>query len=159
MVSVTIEYVILVPLLFTQVIVFPLVASTMTNNWQDSQRDVALQEIVNHMASTIQQLYLTANQDEILSGDITQVLTLPVTVSSYPYIATGSLSTPSDPDATKVLTVTLTLDEVDNTVTAVAILGPNVSWIDSTFRSIESNNVIEVNKEPVDGNLTFSFGG
>ncbi|MCW4033889.1 MAG: hypothetical protein NWF03_00840 [Candidatus Bathyarchaeota archaeon] len=158
MVSVTIEYVILVPLLFTQVIVFPLVASTMTNSWQDSQRDVALQEIANHMASTIQQLYLTVNQDEILTGDITQVLTLPVTVSSYPYIATGSLSTSSDPDAAKVLTVTLTLDEVDNTVTAAAVLGPNVFWADSTFRSTASNNVIELNKAS-DGNLTFSFGG
>ena len=63
--SVTIEYVILIPLLFTQVIVFPLVASTMTNSWQESQRDVALQDIANHVASTIQQLYLAVNRDDI----------------------------------------------------------------------------------------------
>ncbi|PVX25705.1 MAG: hypothetical protein CW716_07490 [Candidatus Bathyarchaeum sp.] len=157
MVSVTIEYVILVPLLFTQVIVFPLVASTMTNSWQDSQRDVALQEIANHVASTIQQLYLTVNMDEILGGDITHVLDLPVTVSSYPYTATCSLSTPSEPGAAKVLTVTLILDDVDNTVNAVAVLGPNVAWTESSFRSVSSTNTLEVNK--ADGTLTFSFGG
>lgn len=50
MVSVTIEYVILIPLLFSQVIVFPFVASTMTSSWQDSQRDVALQDVANHLA-------------------------------------------------------------------------------------------------------------
>ncbi|PVX24020.1 MAG: hypothetical protein CW691_08865, partial [Candidatus Bathyarchaeum sp.] len=68
--SATIEYVILIPLLFTQVIVFPLVASTMTNSWQDSQRDVALQDIANQVVSTIQQLYLTINRDDILTGTV-----------------------------------------------------------------------------------------
>jgi len=103
--SVAIEYVILIPLLFTQVIVFPLVASTMTNSWQDSQRNIELQDAADHLASTIQQLYLTINNDEILAGTVTQASTVPVTVGSYPYNATGSLSSPSDPDSTRILTV------------------------------------------------------
>jgi hypothetical protein len=126
--SVTIEYVILIPLLFTQVIVFPFVASTMTSSWQDSQRNIELQDAADHLASTIQQLYLTINNEDILAGTVTQASTLPITVSSYPYNATGSLSSPSDPDSTRILTVTLTLEEVDNTVTAAAVLGPNVQW-------------------------------
>jgi hypothetical protein len=155
--SVTIEYVILIPLLFTQVIVFPLVASTMTSSWQESQRDVALQDIANHVASTIQQLYLTINRDDILSGNMTQILSIPETVANYPYTATALLSTPSDPDVAKVLTVTLTLDELANTVSAEAVLGPDVQWVTSSLRSNSANRYLEIEKD--DGTLTFSFGG
>ena len=154
--SVTIEYVILIPLLFTQVIVFPFVASTMTSSWQDSQRNIELQDAADHLASTIQQLYLTVNRDEILAGTVTQASTVPVTVGSYPYNATGSLSSPSDPESTKILTVILTLDEGDNTVTAAAVLGPNVQWTESTLRSNSADAYIKVEKE--DGTLSFSFG-
>ena len=158
MTSVTIEYVILIPLLFSQVIVFPFVASTMTSSWQDSQRNIELQDAADHLASTIQQLYLTINNDEILAGTVTQASTLPVTVGSYPYTATGSLSSPSDPDSTRILTVTLTLEELGNTVTAAAVLGPNVQWITSTLRSNSANASIDVQKFS-NSTLVFSFGG
>ena len=155
--SVTIEYVILIPLLFTQVIVFPFVASTMTSSWQNSQRNVELQDAADHLASTIQQLYLTINNEDVLAGTVTQDLTLPVTVGSYPYTATGSLSNPSNPDSTRILTVTLTLDDVGNTVTAAAVLGPNVQWTESTFRSTSANASIDVQKFS-NSTLVFSFG-
>jgi hypothetical protein len=158
LVSVTIEYVILIPLLFTQVIVFPFVASTMTSNWQNSQRNVELQDTADHLASTIQQLYLTINSQDILTGTVTQASTLPITVASYPYTATASLNNPPDPNATKFLTVTLTMDDVGNTVSANAVLGPNVQWTESTFRSTSSDASIIVQKFS-NGTLSFSFGG
>ena len=155
--NVTIEYVILIPLLFTQVIVFPFVASTITSNMQNSQRDIELQDTANHLASTIQQLYLTINRQEILTGTITQESTVPITVASFPYTASGSLISSSE-NSTKTLRVILTLDDVDNTVTAVAVLGPNVHWTDSTFRSTSSDASIEVQKLS-NSTLVFSFGG
>lgn len=156
--NVTIEYVIMIPLLFTQVIVFPFVASTMTSNWQNSQRNVELQDTADHLASTIQQLYLTINSQDVLTGTVTQASTLPITVASYPYTATASLNNPPDPNATKILTVTLTMDEVGNTVSADAVLGPNVQWTESTFRSTSSDASIIIQKFS-DGALSFSFGG
>ena len=156
--SVSIEYVIMIPLLFTQVMVFPFVASTMTSNWQNSQREIELQDAADHLASTIQQLYLTINSQDILTGYVTQASTLPITVASYPYNATGSLSDPSNPDTTKILTVTLTLDDVANTVSANAVLGPNVIWNESTFRSTSLDASINVQKFS-NGTLAFSFGG
>ena len=155
--SVTIEYVILIPLLFTQVIVFPFVASTITSNWQDSQRDVELQDAANHLASTIQQLYLTINRDEVLECTITQASPVPVTVGSYPYNATGSLSSLSG-NSTRFLSVTLTLDEVGNTATAAAVLGHNVNWTESTLRSTSTDAYIQVQKFS-NGTVAFSFGG
>jgi hypothetical protein len=157
--SVTIEYVIMIPLLFTQVIVFPLVASTMVDNWQNSQRNIELQDTADHLASTIQQLYLTINSQNVLAGTVNQASTLPITVASYPYTATGSLNHPLDPDATKILTVTLTMDDVGNTVTAKAVLGPNVQWIESTFRSTSTDASINVQKlDDAEHTLVFSFG-
>jgi hypothetical protein len=155
--SVTIEYVILIPLLFTQVIVFPFVASTITSNWQDSQRNVELQDTANHLASTIQQLYLTVNRDEVLECTVTQSSPVPVTVGSYPYNATGSLSSFSE-DSTRILSVTLTLDDVGNTATAAAVLGPDVTWTDSTLRSTSTGAYIKLQKFS-NGTLAFSFGG
>ena len=157
--SVTIEYVLLIPLLFTQVIVFPFVASTMTSSWQDSQRDVALQGAADHLASTIQQLYLTVDREVILAGNVTQASTIPLTVDSYPYTATGLLNNPSDPDSTRILTVTLTMEEMGNTVSAVAVLGPNVLWTNgSILQSNSPNASIDVQKFS-NGTLVFSFGG
>jgi hypothetical protein len=157
--SVTLEYVILIPLLFTQVIVFPFVASTMTSSWQDSQRNIELRGAAGHLASTIQQLYLTVNREEILAGNVTQASTLPLTVDSYPYIATGLLNNPSDPDSTRILTVTLTLEEMGNTVSATAVLGVNVLWTEgSILQSNSPNASIDIQKFS-NGTLAFSFGG
>lgn len=160
MVSITIEYVMLIPLLFAQVIVFPYVASTVTSNWQESQLTIEMQDAADHIASTIQQLYLTANRDEILEGIITQQSPVPVTIASYPYDVECSLSDPGDGSA-KTLIVFLTLDdEVGDTVTALAVLGNNVQWTESTFRSTSVNASIIVQKlDDEDHTLIFSFGG
>jgi hypothetical protein len=151
---VTIEYVILIPLLFTQVIIFPYVASTITSNWQDSQRDIELQDAANHLASTIQQLYLTLDRDEILECTVTKASPVPVTVASYPYNAT--CNPPSG--SSNILKITLTLDEVSNTATAAAVLGPNATWTESTMRSTSSDAHIMVQKFS-NGTIGFSFGG
>ena len=137
---------------------FPFVASTITSSWQDSQRNIELQATADHLASTVQQLYLTVNRGEILVGNVTQASTLPSTVGSYPYDATGLLSNPSDPNSTRILTVSLTLADVGNTVTASAVLGPNVQWTDSTLQSTSADASIDVQKFS-NGTLAFSFGG
>lgn len=156
---ITIEHVILVPLLFIQILVFPFVASMMASNWADSYRDAALKDAANHLASTIQQLYLSVNRREISAGNVTQASTLPPTIESYPYTAVGSLNSPSTPDSSKILTLSLTLEKVENTATANAVLGPNVLWEEeSIFQSTSPNASIEVQKF-ANGTLLFSFGG
>lgn len=159
MVSVTIEYVILIPLMFTTVIVFPLVADRMTTEHQKSQLTIELQDVADHMASTIQQLYLTVNGEEILTGTVTQASPVPVTVGSYPYTVEGSLYEPGDGSA-KVFNTFLTLDEIDITVSASAVLGINVQWVDSSFRSTSVDAEIIVQKlDDAEHTVVFSFGG
>jgi len=156
---ITIEHVILVPLLFLQMIVFPFVASTMTSNWTNSQRDSALKDAANHLASTIQQLYLSLNRREISAGNVTQASTLPPTIDSYSYTAVGLLTSPLDSNSSKILALSLTLEKVRNTATANAVLGPNVLWTQgSIFNSTSSDASIKVQKF-TNGTLLFSFGG
>jgi len=156
---ITIEHVILVPLLFIQIIVFPFAASAMTSNWTNSQRDSALKDAANHLASTIQQLYLSLNRREISAGNVTQASTLPPTVYSCSYTAVGSLSSPLDSNSSKILTLSLTLEKFKNTATANAVLGPNVLWAEgSIFQSNSLDASIEVQKF-ANGTLLFSFGG
>ena len=157
MVSVTIEYVMLIPLLFTQMIVFPLVASTLTSNWQESQLTIEMQDAADHMASTIQQLYITVNRDEILEGTITHGSTVPISIGSNPYSIECSLNDPGD-GYSKILTILLTLDNIGNAVTSSTVLGPNVNWISSVFRSTSQNASVVVEKFS-NGTLAFSFGG
>lgn len=156
---ITIEHVILVPLLFTQILIFPLAASIIATNWENSRRNAALNDAANHLASTIQQLHLSVNRGEISPGTVTQASTLPPTIDSYPYAAVGSLSDPPDPDSSRILTISLTLEKVKNTATANAVLGPNVLWAEeSIFRSHSPGASIEVQKF-ANGTLLFSFGG
>ncbi len=159
--NVTIEYVILIPLLFTQVILFPFVASMITSNWQESQRNAALQEAADHLASTVQQLYLMINREEILAGNIiniTYVLRIPETIDSYPYTATGSLNSPTDPNSTKIFTLTLTMED-GTTVTSTAVVGPNVLWTEGSVLHSNSVNVSLKIQKFYDNSIVFSFGG
>ena len=155
---ITIEYVILVPVLFAQILVFPLAASIMTSSWADVRREAALEGAASHLASTIQQLYLSVNRDEIVAGNITQASTLPPTIESYPYTATGNLGAPLGSSSSRVLTLSLRLEEAGNTVTATALLGPNAKWNGGTFRSNSPDASIKVQKL-VNGTLLFSFQG
>jgi len=152
---ITIEYTILVPILFVQIIVFPFAASMMVTAWANSHREAELQGAADHLASTIQQFYLSVNRDEISVGNITQASTLPTTIQSYPYKATGSLRIA---DSSKVLTLLLELQGTKTTAGATTVLGSNVLWTEeSVFQSNSLNASIKVQKF-ADGTLLFSFG-
>jgi hypothetical protein len=152
---ITIEYTILIPVLFIQIIVFPFAANMMATTWTNTQREAELQNAADHLASTIQQLYLSINQKEISVGNITQASTLSPTIQSYPYKATGSLRTA---DSSKVLTLLLETQGTKTTATATAVLGSNVLWIEeSEFQSTSLDASIKVQKF-ANGTLLLSFG-
>lgn len=160
MARVAIEYVIMIPILLLQITVFPLAASQMTSSWANERRQVALQEAANYLGSTIQQLYLSLNQEEIQAGTVIQASTLPPTIELYPYTAVGELGPPLDPldpDSARVLTLNLMLQGVPEAAKATVILGPNVEWDGGVFNSASLNASIKVVKK--DGTLYFSFVG
>jgi len=157
MTHVAIEAIIMAPLLILQILVFPIVASTMTSYWADNSRQVALQETANQLAGVIQQLYLSLNKEEVLAGTVTAASTLPKEVSSYSYTATGSLQTSLGSNSSKILILQVKFQKAGNTATASAAFGSNVQWNKtSVFYSDSPSASIEVQKF-VNGTLRFSF--
>lgn len=157
---VTIEYVIMVPVLILQIFLFPLTASWLMNIWVDSRRTLALQEAASHLGSSIQQVYFVLNHDSISAGTVTQKVDVPPFIENYPYVGNATLKTVLDPslNPSKVLQITLKLRTVGTTVTTSVILGQNVTWIESIFVSNSTSACIRAEKL-TNGTICLSFGG
>jgi hypothetical protein len=138
---VTIEYVIMVPLLISQIFLLPWAASVIMNGWVDSRRTLALQETASHLGSSIQQTYLSINYTTIPAADVTSKLDVPPFIEGYAYTATGTFNEDSN-----ILELTLALKGADMSVTAAVTLGQNVNWTDSTFMSNSTKACLRAEK-------------
>ena len=157
---VTIEYMIMLPILILQIILFPLTASWLMNIWVDSRRTLALQDAASHLASVMQQAYSSLNHETISAGTATFSPDLPPYIENHPYTGTATLTAILDPamNSSKLLKITLTLRNVGTTVTSSAILGSNVAWSDSTFVSNSTNACVRAEKF-ANGTICLSFRG
>jgi hypothetical protein len=158
MTHITIEYVIMLPMLLLQIFLFPLTASWLMNVWVDSRRTLALQDAASHLGSTMQQLYFSLNHETISAGTATYSPELPPFIEDYSYVGNATLHTVSaSANSSKVLNITLTLVKTRITVTALVILGFNVQWQDSSFVSNSTHACVSAVKE-ASGTITLSFG-
>ena len=150
---------IFIPLLFAQMIVFPFAAGMIAEAWTDANREVALQNVANNLASVVQQFYLAINRETVQPGNFSQALSPQQTVVSYPYTVESSLTSTLTPNSSRLLTLTLTFDNDVGTVTANAVVGPNVLWNGaSDFRSTSRHTVLRIQKF-ANATLALSFVG
>ena len=158
--NVTIEYAIMIPILVLQIFLFPITASWLMNVWVDSRKTLTLQETASNMGSTIQQVYIALNLEETPTGIITQKMTLPMYIENHPYIGTGGLRTvlEADLNSSKILDITLKLDTLGTAVNTSIVLGENVVWKESTFRSNSTDACVKAEKY-TNGTIILSFGG
>jgi hypothetical protein len=138
---VTIEYMIMLPVLVLQIFLFPLAASWLMNIWVDSRRTIALQEAGSHLGSEIQQIYFSLNNEAISAGTLTQKSSVPPFIDNFPYIGTATLRKSVDQalNTSEVLEITLELQTAGTTVSNSVILGQNVLWQQSIFMSNSTN--------------------
>ena len=155
----TIEYIIMFPLLFTQLLLFPFLVNVMVSSLQYSQRQDSLEYLADYLGSMIRKLYFYANLEDISPGTITQKSPLPPTIDGKSFTAIGSLVIPSNPDLGRTLHISLKIDELGNTATTEVILGSNVDWRSSIFRSDSFDASINAQKFPDDTILLFFGGG
>jgi len=148
------EYAIMVPILLVQVILIPMATGWMMDAWVVRRREMALQDVANHIGTTIQQLYFSLNREEIAAGITTQAANVPPFIESIPYVITASDRKVED---STIIDLYLTLMGIGTTATTRATLGPNVLWGQSTFVSNSTSASIEVEKFS-NGTLSFSFG-
>jgi hypothetical protein len=155
---ITIEYMIMLPVLIMQIFLFPLTASWLMNIWVDSRRTLALQDAASHLGSTIQQLYFSLNHETISAGTATYSPGLPPFIENYNYIGNATLRAVSgSADSSKVLSITLTLAKTKITVTTLVTLGSNVLWLDSSFVSNSTHACVSAMKNAT-GTITLYFG-
>jgi len=159
MTHITIEYMIMVPVMIMQIFLFPLTANWLMNIWVDSRRTLALQEVASHLGSTIQQLYFSLNHETISTGTATYSPGLPPFIEDYNYVGNATLRTVSESaNSSRVLSITLTLAKTKITVTTLVTLGSNVLWRPSVFVSNSTNAIVSAEKLS-DGTIRLYFGG
>lgn len=160
MVQVTIEYMIMIPILIMQIFLFPLTASWLMNIWVESRRTLALQDAASHLGSTIQQLYFSLNHETISAGTATYSPGLPPFIENHHYAGNATLRTISysTSNSSKALELTLTLATTRTKLTTSVILGPNVLWRESTFVSNSTNACVSAEKFH-NGTICLYFGG
>jgi hypothetical protein len=150
----------MVPVLILQIFLFPLSATWLMNIWVDSRRTLALQEAGTHLGSTMQQIYFSLNHQTISAGIVTQKANVPPLIEDFPYNGTATLESVLDPamNSSKVLMITLRLNTIGTIANTRVILGQNVLWQPSTFRSNSANARINAEKLS-NGTIRLSFGG
>ncbi len=142
MAHVTIEYIIMVPLLILQIFLLPFAASVIMNGWVDSRRTLALQETASHLGSSIQQAYSFLDNEKIGAGNVNKTLDIPRFIEGYAYTATGTVNTQDS----KVVELTLAFKGVEISVTAAVTLGQNAIWQNSTFMSNSTSAYLHAEK-------------
>jgi hypothetical protein len=159
MAHITIEYMIMIPILIMQIFLFPLTATWLMNIWVDSRRTLTLQDAASHLGSTIQQLYFSLNHETISAGTATYSPGLPPFIENNHYTGNATLQKVLDPtlNSSKVLELTLKLAKTQTTTTTSVILGPNVLWRESAFISNSTNACVSAEKLP-NGTICLYFG-
>jgi hypothetical protein len=159
LVQITIEYMIMIPILILQIFLFPLTAGWIMNTWVDSRQTLALQETASHISSSIHQVYSALNHDSISNGTVTNRLEVPLFIEGYVYRGNASLRTSNPtPNSSQVLDITLRFIGGHIESNTAVTLGQNVAWQNSTFMS-NSTDASLIAQKMLNGTILLSFGG
>jgi hypothetical protein len=159
LVQITIEYMIMIPILIMQIFLFPLTAGWIMNTWVDSRQTLALKEAASHLGSSVHQVYSALNHESISAGTVTNRLEVPPFIEGYAYTGNASLRA-SAPNSSQVLDITLRFMGGHIEATTSVTLGQNVAWPDpdSTFMS-NSTDASLIAEKMSNGTILLSFGG
>jgi hypothetical protein len=140
----TLEYMIMIPLLILQIFLFPYLANLTMENWTVSRETLQLQEVASNLGSSVQQLYSALNHNTITAVNVNSTIKISQYIDNHPYTATGTLRTALDSvlNSTKILDLTLTLNDTKIQTSTSVILGPDVNWNSSSTFLSNSNALI-----------------
>jgi hypothetical protein len=157
MAHITIEYVIMVPVLIMQIFLFPLTATVIMDTWTDSRITIELQTTAGHLGSTIQQLYFTMNRGSISDGSMKINLDIPQIIEGRAYTTTLSHVTHTD-TSYQIMNVTLKFIGTKDQVSTLVTLGQNVNWQENlAFNSTAHSLSLIADKTA--NSIWISFGG
>jgi len=147
MAHITIEYIILIPVLILQIFLLPYLAGVFMSYWATPSDTLALQDASSHIRSSIQQLYFFLNNPTVSSGTVTNTLGTPQYIGNQAYSGNATLISVDGSGSGKVLQLTLTLKGTTISTTTPIILGQNVQWSNSSFMSNSKSACINAYKD------------
>jgi hypothetical protein len=156
---ITIEYMIMVPVMILQIFLFPYVAVTLMDNWTESRQTIELQDIASQISSTVQQMYYVINHASVSSGSASMkvALDIPRTVDSTAYLVTLSHASNVD-SAYQVMNITLHTSSGRAQTSTIVTLGDNIEWQNNLeFSSLTRNLTITATKTAE--SITLTLGG
>jgi hypothetical protein len=127
MAHITIEYMIMIPVLILQIFLFPLTATMIMDNWADSRRAMELEQVAGHLSSTIQQLYYSVYHASMANGFMTVNLDIPETIDQHPYVIMLGNVTQQE-TSYRLMNVTLRFVDDEIFCSTMVTLGGNVEW-------------------------------
>jgi hypothetical protein len=160
--QVTIEYMIMIPVLIAQIFIFPFAAQQIMNVWSDSQMTLELKDVAGQLSSSIQQVYYTLDHQSISSGSITVKLNLPLYITggnyrNYNYTITLQNAVSQDSGG-KVINLSLKLIGSYCQTSTIVTLGQNAAWQDGF--TVNRFNAALINATKTDsGVIWITFGG
>ena len=156
--QITIEYMIMIPLLILPIFLFPLTASWIMNPWVDSRQTLALQEIASYLGSSIHQTYSALSHESLSEGIVTNTLEIPPSIEGQSYMGNATLKTALGSNSSKILDINLYIIDSEISVKTSVTLGDNVEWQNSSF---ESNSAyVNIFAEKLSSDIIrLSFGG
>jgi hypothetical protein len=157
--QITIEYLIMVPVMILQIFLFPYVAVTLMDNWTAQRQTVELQDIASQIGSTVQQMYYIINHASVSGGSASMnvALNIPGTVDGIAYTVTLAHATGVD-SSVQVMNVTLHMSKGSASTSTIVTLGDNINWQNSiAFSSISRNLTVAATKTA--NVITLTVGG
>ena len=157
MAHITIEYMIMIPVLIMQIFLFPIAASVIMDTWGDSTMTIQLQTTAGHMGSSIQQLYYTINHGSMSDGSMKITLDVPPIINGRAY--TTTLSHVTQPDTSyQIMNVTLKIIGTRVQTSTLVTLGQNVDWHENLAFNSTSHNLSLIATKTANS-ISISYGG
>ena len=157
MAHITIEYMIMIPVLIMQIFLFPIAASVIMNTWGDSTTTIQLQTTAGHMGSSIQQLYYTMNHGSMSDGSMKISLDVPPIINGRAYTTTLSHVTHLD-TSYQIMNVTLKIIGTKVQTSTLVTLGQNVNWNENLAFNSTSHNLSLIATKTANS-ISISYGG
>jgi hypothetical protein len=160
LVQITIEYMIMIPILIMQIFLFPLTAGWIMTMWVDSRQTLALQEAASHLGSSIQQVYSALNHESISAGNVTNRLEVPPFIEGYAYTGNASLrALDPAPNSSQVLDITLRFMGSRIEAKTSITLGSNVEWDQNSAFMSNSTHASLIAGKMSNGTILLYFEG
>jgi hypothetical protein len=127
--QITVEYMIMVPVMILQIFLFPYVAVMLMDNWNYSRQTLELQETAGKLGSTIQQMYYTINRASVSTGSASMKIDIdiPRGIENHPYTVTLQ-NVPNLNSDYHIMNITLCFTDSTVSTSTLVTLGDNVNW-------------------------------